>query len=159
VITQAASATHASQSPGLFMLAWGLFASAAGVLIVTNFRGFADNFARRAADSSVGLRKLPSRKWQRPPDPAEQVKLARLVAIPFAIIGPIVTVAGIISISHGAIGGSGPGALPDPFRYLFIAFAVAAVGWSWLSRRGCCAGPLGAAGGGWRSRCCRRWAG
>src|SRR5260370_27908995 len=118
------------------MLAWALFASAAGLLIVTNFRGFADNFARRAQDSSAGLRKLSSRKWQRPPDPAEEVKLARLLAIPFAIIGPIVTVAGIISISHGAIGGSGPGALPDPFRYLFIAFAVAAVGWSWLSRRG-----------------------
>lgn len=118
------------------MLAWGLLASAFGLLIVTNFRGFADNFARRADESSAGLRKLSLWKSQQSRDPAEQVKLARLLAIPFAIIGPIVTVAGIISISHGGIGGSGSDALPGPFRYLFIAFAAAAVGWPWLSRRG-----------------------
>ena len=136
MIAQAAAATHASPSPGLFMLAWGLAASAGGLLLVTNFRGFADNFVRRAEESSAGLRKLPPWKQQRPQDPAGQVKLARLIAIPFAIIGPIVTVAGIVSVSHSGIGGSGPGTLPDPLRYLFIAFAVAAVGWSWRSRHG-----------------------
>jgi hypothetical protein len=118
------------------MLAWGLFASAFGLLIVTNFRGFADNFARRAEASPAGLRKLPPWKWQRSPDPAEQAKLVRLIAIPFAIIGPIVTVAGLIAISQGRTGDSGPGPLPGPLRYLFIAFAAVAVGWSWLSRRG-----------------------
>ena len=119
------------------MLAWGLFASAFGLLIVTNFRGFADSFARRAEASSAGLRKLQLWKSQRSPDPVGQVKLARLLAVPFAIIGPVMTVAGIISISHSGIGGGfGPGALPGPFRYLLIAFAVAAVGWCWLSRRG-----------------------
>jgi lysylphosphatidylglycerol synthetase-like protein (DUF2156 family) len=134
VVTQATAATQASQSPGLFLLAWGLFASAFGLLLATNFRGFTDNFARKAEASSAGLRKLQLRKPQR--SPAEQVKLARLLAIPFAIIGPVVTVAGFISISHAGIGGSGPGALPDPFRYVVIALAAAAVGWSWLSRRG-----------------------
>jgi hypothetical protein len=136
VITQAAAATHAVQPPGLFILAWGLGASAFGLLIVTNFRGFADNYARRAENSSAGLRKLPPWKWQRPPDPAEKTRRMRLIAIPFAIIGPIATVAGLISISRGGIGDSGPGALPSSPRYLFIGFAVAAVGWSWLSRRG-----------------------
>jgi hypothetical protein len=134
VVTQAAAATHASQSPGLFILAWGLFASAAGLLLGTNFRGFTDNFVRKAEESSAGLRKLQLLKPQR--SPAEQVKLARLIAIPFAVIGPVVTVAGIISVSHAGIGGSGPGALPDPVRYVFIALAAVAVGWSWLSRRG-----------------------
>lgn len=117
------------------MLAWGLFASASGLLILTNFRGFADKFVRRAEASSVGQRRLRPRTWH-PQDPAEQLKLARLVAIPFAIIGPIMTVAGLISISHGGIDGSGPGVVPGPFRYMFIAVTVAAVGWSWLSRRG-----------------------
>ncbi len=37
------------------MLAWGLFASAFGLPMVTNIRGFADNFARRAEASSAGL--------------------------------------------------------------------------------------------------------
>jgi hypothetical protein len=116
------------------MLAWGLVASAFGLLLATNFRGFTDNFVRKAEESSAGLRKLQLWKPQR--SPAEQGKLARLLAIPFAVIGPVVTVAGIISISHAGIGGSGPGALADPVRYVFIALAAAAVGWSWLSRRG-----------------------
>ena len=118
------------------MLAWGLIASVFGLALVTNFRGFADNFARRAEASSAGLRKLPPWKSQQPQDPGEQIKLVRRLAIPFAIIGPIVTVAGLVSISHGRITDAGPGALPGVFRYLFIAFTAAAVGWSWLSRRG-----------------------
>jgi len=105
-----------------------------GVLLATNFRGLTDNFVRKAEESSAGLRKL--QLWKPERSPAEQVKLARLLAIPFAVIGPVVTVAGIISISHAGIGGSGPGALPDPVRYVVIALAAAAVGWSWLSRRG-----------------------
>ena len=148
MITQAAAATHAIQPPALFMVAWGLGASAFGLLIVTNFRGFADNYARRAAAASARPRRRRPWNWQRPRDPAEQTRWLRLVAIPFAIIGPIVTVVGFISISQGRIGDSGPGALPSPFRYLFIGFAVAAVGWSWLSRRGLF--RPAASRGGWR---------
>ena len=72
----------------------------------------------------------------------------RLIAIPFAIIGPIVTVVGLISIGQGRIGDSALGALPSPFRYVFIAFAVAAAGWPWVSRRGLF--RQGARRGGWR---------
>ncbi len=52
VIPQAA-ATHTSQSQagGLFMLAWGLVAFAFGLAMVTNFRGFAGNFARQVLQS------------------------------------------------------------------------------------------------------------
>jgi hypothetical protein len=63
---------------GLGPGAWGLGASAFGLLIVTNFRGFADNFARRAEASSAGLRKRPPWKWQLPPDPAEKTRRMRL---------------------------------------------------------------------------------
>ena len=136
MIPQAASAAHGSQSPGLFMLAWGLAASALGLAMVTNFRGFADNFARRAAASSAGLRNLPPWKWQRPQDPGGQTRLLRLIAIPFAIIGPIVIVAGIISVGEGGMTGSRVGPVPSPFRYIFIAFAVVSVGWSWVSHGG-----------------------
>jgi hypothetical protein len=148
VITQAAAATHTSQPPGLLLIAWGLGASALGLLIVTNFRGFADKFARRAEASSGGLRRRPPWNTRRPPDLAQRTRQVRLTAIPFAIIGPIVTVVGIISVSHRGITGSGPGALPGPFRVLFIAFAVATVAWSWLSRRGLFR-PI-ARRGGWR---------
>ena len=118
------------------MLGWGLFASAFGLAMVTNFRGFAETFARRAAASSAGLRKRPPWMSRQPPDERDQVRLVRLIAIPFAIVGPIVTVIGIISVSHGRIAVSGWGAPPLPFRITFIAFAAAAVGWSWLSRDG-----------------------
>jgi hypothetical protein len=116
------------------MLAWGLAASALGLAMVTNFRGFADNFARRAAASSAGL--LPPWKWQRPQDPGGQTKLLRLIAIPFAIIGPIVIVAGIISVGKEGITGSRVGPVPSPFRYILIAFVVVSVGWSWVSHGG-----------------------
>ena len=118
------------------MLGWGLFASAFGLAMVTNFRGFAETFARRAAASSAGLRKRPPWMSRQPPDERDQVRLVRLIAIPFAIVGPVLLVAGIISISQGRIASTGASALPSPFRYLFIAFAVIAVGQSWLSRRG-----------------------
>jgi len=136
VISEAAAATHAGQPPGLFLLVWGVGATAAGLLTITNFRGFADNFARRAEASSAGRRRRPPWQGQQPLDPARRARQLRLIAIPFVIIGPIVTVVGIISISHGRIADSGLGALPGPFRFAFIAFAVAAAGSSWLSRRG-----------------------
>ena len=137
MIAQAtAAATHSSPPPGLFLLAWGLGASALGLLIVTNFRGFADNFARRAANSSAGWQRRPPRRSQWPSDPAARTKRMRLIAIPFAIIGPIVTVVGLVSISRHGLVGSGPGALHGPFRYLWLAFAVVIFGQSWLSRNG-----------------------
>jgi hypothetical protein len=118
------------------MLGWGLVASVFGLAMVTNFRGFADTFARQAAASSAGLRKRAPWKSQQPPDERDQVRLLRLIAIPFAIVGPVLLVAGIISISQGRIAITGASPLPSPFRYLFIAFAVMAVAQSWLSRRG-----------------------
>jgi hypothetical protein len=136
VIAQAASAAHTSQAGGLFLLAWGLTASVAGLAGITNFRGFTDNFARRAAVSSAGLRKLPPWKYQQPSDQARQTKVMRLTAVPFAIIGPIVTVTGIIAIIQGHAASRGFPALPGSLSYLFTAFTAAAVGWSWLSRRG-----------------------
>jgi hypothetical protein len=154
VITQAAAATHATAPPGLFLLFWGLGASAVGLLTVTNFRGFADNYARRVASSAARRRKPrpwqqpPLGDWQRPLDPAGQTRRIRLIAIPFAVIGPIVTVVGLVSISHEGIGGFGPGARLSGFGYLFIGFAVVAVGWHWRSPRGLFR-PAGRRGG-WR---------
>ena len=59
-MTLAAGATHSSAPPGLFLLAWGLIASAVGLLTVTNFRGFADNYARRVSQSAAGRRRRQS---------------------------------------------------------------------------------------------------
>jgi hypothetical protein len=77
----------------------------------------------------------------------------RLIGISFAVIGPIVTVVAIVSVSHEGLGGFGPGGGLGPFGYLFIAFAVMAVGWQWRSSRGLfrpAARPSGRADGGWR---------
>ena len=137
------------------MLAWGLGASAVGLLAVTNFRGFADNYARLVGRSAAGRGPRPGR-WPQPPpadgqptaDPPEATRRVRLIGIPFAVIGPIVTVIAIISISHEGLGPLGPGGGFGPFGYLFIAFAVVAVGWHWRSPRGLFR-PAGRRGG-WR---------
>jgi hypothetical protein len=152
----AAAATHSTAPPGLFLLAWGLLASAAGLLTVTNFRGFADNYARRVAQSAAGRRRprprngqlSPLGDWQRPLDPPEPTSRVRLIGIPFAVIGPIVTVIGLVSIRHEGIRGFGPHARLGGFGYLFIVFAVVIVGWHWRSTRG----AFHSAGrrGGWR---------
>ena len=136
IIEAAAAAQGRQQTPGLFLLVWGVGASAVGLLTVTNFRGFADNFARRAEAASARRRRRPA--WTLAPsqDPAARTRQIRLIAIPFAIIGPIVTVAGIVSVSHGRVGVSGWGTPALPFRVAFLAFAVAAAVWPWLSRDG-----------------------
>ncbi len=143
-MTLAVAATHSNAPPGLFLLVWGLGASAVGLLTVTNFRGFAENYARRAAMSAARRRRPRPWKrqqpvlgdWQRPVDQAEQTRRMRLIAIPFAVIGPIVTVVGLVSIRHEGLGGFGPGGRLSGFGYLFIAFAVVAAGWHWRSPRG-----------------------
>ena len=155
MISLAAAATHSTPPPGLFMLAWGLGASAVGLLAVTNFRGFADNYARLVGRSAAGRGPRPGR-WRQPPpadgqptaDPPEPTRRVRLIGIPFAVIGPIVTVIAIVSISHEGLGPLGPGGGFGPFGYLFIAFAVVAVGWHWRSPRGLFR-PAGRRGG-WR---------
>jgi len=152
----AAAATHSAPPPGLFLLVWGLGASAVGLLTVTNYRGFADKSARRMARSAAGRRNSRTARWLQPPpgdwqppqDPASGTRRVRLIAIPFAIIGPIVTVVGLVSISHHGMGGSGPGGGLGPFGYLFIGFAVVTVGWQWRSPRGLFR-PAGRRGG-WR---------
>ena len=155
-MTLAAAATHSSAPPGLFLLAWGLIASAVGLLTVTNFRGFADNYARRVSRSAAARRRprprngqqSPLGDWQRRLDPPEQTSRTRLIGIPFAVIGAIVTVIGLVSIRHEGIGGFGPSARLGGFGYLFIVFAVVIVGLQWRSPRG----VFHSAGrrGGWR---------
>lgn len=119
------------------MLAWGLGASVYGLLGATNFRGFADKYARRVPVSSARLRRRPPWTWQLPrDDTAERTRRVRQIAILFAIAGPVVTAIGLISVSRGEIAGPERTGLPSPFRYLLIGFVAAAAVWSWRSRRG-----------------------
>jgi hypothetical protein len=132
VIAQAASSASASQSApgGLFLLAWGLFATVVGLGAVTNYRGFAEKFAQYASASSRG----PSR-WQRngqlPPDTAGRIKMFRLIAVPFAIVGPIVTIVGLIQTLHGHVSVPRGPRLPLPMALAFVAVAAVAVGQHW----------------------------
>jgi hypothetical protein len=127
---QAASSTAGNQSGGLFMLAWGVGASLGGLMLVTNFRGFADAaaelrnsrwslFGSRDSDASFGRNKV----------------LVRLVGAIFAVVGPIVTVAGIVTSVHGHFSVPDTAAAPVPFRYLFIAVGAFIIAFYWTPHR------------------------
>jgi hypothetical protein len=136
-MAQAATAVQANPSPGgLFMLVWGLSASVYGLLIVTNFRGSADKAARRWPAPARRRKPAPWQSLRTLDDPVERTRRVRRIAIPFAVAGPVVTVIGLISISRGGIGDSGPDGLPGPYRFLLIGLGIAALLRSWRSRRG-----------------------
>lgn len=137
----AAHAAHnasGSQPGGLFLLAWGLIATASGLATVTNFRGFADAAAASAARSSP-VRK-PRWQWNpsqlmTPDHPAQpNVRLMRLVGGVFAVVGPIVIVVGIVSSLHGHFTIPETPALPVPFRYVWLAFGAASIAFAWVPR-------------------------
>ena len=65
---------------------------------------------------------------------ASRVKLARLIAIPFAILGPIVTVVGVVQMARGHIAVPRGPVLPLPFALAFIGMGVLGVVQYW--RRG-----------------------
>jgi hypothetical protein len=134
MIAQGAAAVSSQETaPGFFLLAWGLVASVVGLGLVTNFRGFAHNFARNADVSSALFRRLPSRIRirERPDEPTLRLKRVRLIGIPFAVLGPIVTIVGLVQIVHGHISVPRGPALPLPFALAFIAFAVVVIGQYW----------------------------
>jgi len=131
VLSLASSAGQAGAPPGPFLVAWGLLASAYGLAMITNYRGFADNFLRRVRASARRRRSSQMQLTSR--ITATQM---RIIAAPFAVLGPISTLAGINSLSHEGAGGTWLGAGTGPYRFAFLAAAVAGTGWSWLSRNG-----------------------
>lgn len=65
---------------------------------------------------------------------ADRVKRARLIAIPFAVLGPIMTVAGVVQMARGHVGVPRGPAFPLPFALVFVGFALVAMFQYW--RRG-----------------------
>jgi hypothetical protein len=135
----AAHAAHSAsgQPGGLFLLAWGLGATATGLAAATNFRGFADAAAASARSSRVRRRRWqPGHSQLMTPDPPAQpnVGLFRLAGGVFAIVGPIVIIAGIVSSLHGHFTIPETPALPSPFRYVWLAFGAASIAYAWIPR-------------------------
>ena len=133
------SAVSTDQSaPGFFLLAWGLFASVIGLGLVTNFRGFAERFTEISNASSAWMRRVPPWKWQRrrtdKAELAKRVRLSRLIAIPFAVLGPIMTVAGVVQMVRGHIAVPRGPVLSLPVALWFLGIAVLAMVQYW--RRG-----------------------
>lgn len=122
------TASTGQPAPGLFLLAWGLFASVIGLGLVTDFRGFANAFARSARASSSRVRRVPPWKWMRRESADEgsagRVKLVRVIAIPFAILGPIMTVAGVVQILRGHVAVPRGPVLPLPLALAYIGFSL-----------------------------------
>ena len=142
----AAPVSSNQAAPGLFLLAWGLFASVIGLGLVTNYRGFADKFTQSAYASSSWMRRVPPWKWMRrgpeEEELASRAKMNRLIGIPFAVLGPIVTVVAVGQILRGHIGVPRGPVLPLPFALAFIGVAVLAMvqywrrgGFFWLAAR------------------------
>ncbi|MFE5594723.1 hypothetical protein [Streptomyces sp. NPDC056549] len=87
-------------------LSWGVFATAFGWIVATDFRGAAHRLhaLSRAAGPFGGA-------------PTASIGLLRLVAAVFAVAGPFVLVSGLLDLWHGE---KGPGALPS-FPAWFVA--------------------------------------
>jgi hypothetical protein len=135
----ASSTASAHQSaPGFFLLAWGIFATLIGWGLATNFRGFSDRFTQSAYASSSRMRRVPPWKWIQHGTDAEELasraKLSRLIGIPFAILGPIVTVAGVVQMARGHIAVPRGPVLPLPYALALIGAGVLALVQYW--RRG-----------------------
>ena len=111
------------------MIGWGL---------ITNFHGFADKFSYAGYSSSSRLRRVPPWKWMHRRTDEEELasrkKLSRLIAVPFAILGPIVTIVGVVQMARGHIAVPRGPALPLPFGLAFIGMSVAFMVQYW--RRG-----------------------
>ena len=131
---QAASGTVGNQPGGLFMLAWGVMASLGGLMAVTNFRGFADKQAR--------ISQMRNSRWSLfpPRDPDASFRrnrvLVTLVGGVFVVVGPIMTVAGIVTSIHGHFSIPETAAAPAPFRYFFIAVGAFVIAFAWTPHRG-----------------------
>jgi hypothetical protein len=130
---QAAHVSHGGQ--GLFLSTWGLLAAIGGLALVTDFHGAATRYAHRQAQ-----RKRPRWARQQPAgtdepallaSPEDRILMMRVAGGLFAVLGPIVLIAGLISIAkHGAALGYPP--IPGPFRYLFLGFGAVIIGVPWL---------------------------
>jgi hypothetical protein len=62
---------------------------------------------------------------------ASRTKMLRLIAVPFAIVGPIVTIVGLVQILHGHASVPRGPRLPLPMALAFVAVAAVAVGQQW----------------------------
>jgi hypothetical protein len=127
----ASAAAPASQPPGLFLLAWGLFASVVGIGVATNFRGTAYNVARRVEESSNRVRRSAPWNWRQ--DRVVNVTLLRFAAAPFAVTGPIVTIAGVAAVVHGHVTIQSTGRPPAWFGCAAVGIALAATTRMWTA--------------------------
>lgn len=135
----AAAATSATNQavPGFFLLAWGLLASPIGWAFATDYHGVVEKFTQRSYASTAWLRRIPPWRWlpdYDEQDLADRAKVTRLLGIPFAVIGPIVTVGGVVEILRGHIAVPRGPALPLPVALAFIGVAVVAVVGYWRPR-------------------------
>lgn len=99
----------------MFSVAWGVFATAFGWIIATDFRGAAHRFHAfsHAATPFSGAE-----------EPPLGVGFFRVLAGVFGLIGPVVLVSGLMDMWRGR---AGPGDLP-PAPAWFVAAEVAVVG-------------------------------
>lgn len=91
---------------GVFSVVWGVWASVFGWIIATDFRGAAHRFhqlSRRPV--SFGVKSAPR----------VGVTFVRVLAAVFALLGPVVLVAGVVDLLRGGQESGDPHRQPAPF--------------------------------------------
>ncbi|MFJ3304678.1 hypothetical protein ACIPSA_16435 [Streptomyces sp. NPDC086549] len=99
-------------STGLFLVAWGVGATAMGLTLTTDFRGAAGRLAAMAAEQ----RHRPRRR--REPSPRSRRRMLRVMGGAFALSGPPTLIAGVVHMAHHGTAGilqGRPGGISLPF--------------------------------------------
>ncbi|MFP3987961.1 hypothetical protein U9R90_10735 [Streptomyces sp. E11-3] len=106
----AVAAAESESASGLFLLVWGIAATAFGWTVATDFHGAARRMVQRSAHRGQSIAGL------------QPVRFVRIVAGFFAVLGPVMLVRGARGLGSDGIG--------TFFPRLPLGFAVMAMVWS-----------------------------
>ncbi|MEU4096104.1 hypothetical protein [Streptomyces sp. NPDC026673] len=115
---------NGNSAGGLFSVAWGLWATGVGWIVVTDFRGAARRFhalSSRSESSDKGG------------TPRVGVGFVRVVAGAFALVGPVALVSGLLELGRGHVRPEGFPRVPVPLAVVAAVIGVVHLWMFWRS--------------------------